>query len=162
VPNIPRSMTEVVRHDLERHNDNFRAFDRYRPRMRNSHLELADPGPEREILWHWSTAAMRLRPRRAWCIFQRSRYTIPSRIPILNCLYGPLQYPLLYPLGTRGWGDSMGCNWTQDQYKEILFNYTRFHTFSRLGSEWIYDLFSRIEDEHLGKNPEIAECNDRR
>jgi hypothetical protein len=66
-------------------------------------------------------------------------------------LYEPLQYPLLFPLGTRGWGeDLITQRWTQRKYyRARLLSERRFQTFSRLGCEYICDMFSRMEDERL-------------
>ena len=82
----------------------------------------------------------------------------PSFIPIFSRHYEPLQYPLLFPHGTLGWGLSSDANgelrkslpFTQREwYKNQLLTDDRFLMFGRLTSEYLCDMYSRIEEEHL-------------
>jgi len=69
-------------------------------------LSLADPGRGDEIAaLYYVGSAPAPSPRTLYV--QRSREPDGPRgirIPILHALYEPLQYPLLFPSGTRGWG----------------------------------------------------------
>ena len=81
---------------------------------------------------------------------QRAADATPSRISILHPLYEPLQYPLLFPHGTLGWGKRSMPAWSQiDYYKSRLLCENRFTIMSRLTCEYICDMYSRVEDERL-------------
>ncbi|KIJ30533.1 hypothetical protein M422DRAFT_267975 [Sphaerobolus stellatus SS14] len=87
----------------------------------------------------------------------------PSFISIYSHHYEPLQYPLLFPHGTPGWGlpwevngdtldpdEERGLGFTQmDWYWNHLLTDTRFLRFGCLISEYICDMYSRIEEQHL-------------
>ena len=82
----------------------------------------------------------------------------PSFIPIFSRHYEPLQYPLLFPQGTLGWGlipdqnDHLINNLSVTQrewYKNRLLTDDRFLLFGRLTSEYLCDMYSRIEEERL-------------
>ena len=83
----------------------------------------------------------------------------PSFISIFTPHYEALQYPLLFPHGTRGWGlvlssapdhhnhmiNITGFEW----YKGQILRKDRFLIFSRLCSEYLCNMYSRIEEERL-------------
>jgi hypothetical protein len=84
----------------------------------------------------------------------------PTFIPTFSRHYEPLQYPVLFPHGTPGWGltpdatDSFRLKntlpFTQRQwYRSLLLREPRFIDLGRLGSEYICDMYSRIEEERL-------------
>jgi hypothetical protein len=84
----------------------------------------------------------------------------PSFIPIFSRHYEPLQYPLLFPQGTPGWGlssdddnqlhNTLLSKFTQREwYKHRLLTDDRFLLFGRLTSEYLCDMYSRIEEECL-------------
>jgi hypothetical protein len=84
----------------------------------------------------------------------------PSFIPIFSRHYEPLQYPLLFPQGTPGWGlssdddnqlhNTLLSKFTQREwYKHRLLTDDRFLLFGRLTSEYLCDMYSRIEEERL-------------
>jgi hypothetical protein len=82
----------------------------------------------------------------------------PTFIPIFSQHYEPLQYPLLFPHGTPGWGlkeDDRGqlqktTPLMQRQwYCCRLLTEDRFLTFGRLASEYLCDMYSRVEEERL-------------
>jgi hypothetical protein len=82
----------------------------------------------------------------------------PSFIPIFSRHYESLQYPLLFPHGDLGWGlitDENGrlvnnLSLTQREwYKNRLLTDDRFLLFGRLTSEYLCDMYSRIEEERL-------------
>jgi Helitron helicase-like domain at N-terminus len=78
----------------------------------------------------------------------------PREVPVLSPYYEPLQYPLLFPHGTPGWGHNENGRrnrpFTQLQWYRCLFlSEPRFQILGRLGSEYAVDMFSRTEDERL-------------
>ena len=80
---------------------------------------------------------------------QESRF-----VPILSPQYEPLQYPLLFPHGTLGWGcignslRLLPCTQTH-WYRHLLPSERRFHVLGRLTCEYAVDMFSRAEEERL-------------
>jgi hypothetical protein len=100
-----------------------------------------DVSPRSIVIWHNSSNA-------------------PSFIPIFSRHYEPLQYPLLFPQGTVGWGlssdndqqlqNNMPFKITQREwYKNRLLTDDRFLLFGRLTSEYLCDMYSRVEEERL-------------
>lgn len=84
--------------------------------------------------------------------------TEPSFIPIFSRHYEPLQYPLLFPHGSPGWGLKEGNNGhltncvpltQREWYRSWLLSDTRFLTFGQLSCEYLCDMYSRIEEERL-------------
>jgi hypothetical protein len=70
-------------------------------------------------------------------VFFRKGGLQPRFVPILSCQYEPLQYPLLFPHGTPGWGvlessqKNLPC--TQIQWYRYLFlREPRMQIFGRL------------------------------
>jgi hypothetical protein len=82
----------------------------------------------------------------------------PSFIPIFSRHYEPLQYPLLFPHGDLGWGlicnddghlhDTLSLT-QREWYKTRLLTDDRFLLFGRLTSEYLCDMYSRIEEQRL-------------
>ena len=155
---VPLFMVDAVCEDLRESNYLYHAYERfasYEPHEHQAHMELslADPGRGDEIAaLYYVGSAPALSPRSLYV--QRSREPDGPRgirIPILHALYEPLQYPLLFPSGTRGWGlDMHEHGWMQHKYyKARLLTEPRFQQFSRLGCEYICDMFSRMEDQRL-------------
>jgi Helitron helicase-like domain at N-terminus len=88
---------------------------------------------------------------RSVCIW-KSGQRQPEFISILNEHYESLQYPLLFPHGTLGWGKRQHetAGWTQmEWYRYRLLTEPRFLNMGRLTCEYIVDMFSRMEDERL-------------
>ena len=86
----------------------------------------------------------------------------PSFVSIFTPHYEALQYPLLFPHGTRGWGLVLSSapdhhnhminvtGFTQREwYKGQILREDRFLIFGRLCSEYLCDMYSRIEEERL-------------
>jgi hypothetical protein len=94
-------------------------------------------------------------------VFFRSGADAPRYVHILSRHYEPLQYPLLFPHGTPGWGysstfpfpervregdgsDLFGdetCRYTQIQwYRHLLLTEPRFLTMGRLTCEYVVDM----------------------
>ncbi|KAI3551986.1 hypothetical protein CSPX01_00662 [Colletotrichum filicis] len=91
-------------------------------------------------------------------------------VHILSRHYEPLQYPLLFPHGTLGWGipaldeptlrrsgttgndtpAQQANGLTQLQwYRALLLSEARFLTFGRLACEYLVDMYSRLEETNL-------------
>ena len=82
---------------------------------------------------------------------------------IFSQLYEPLQYPLFYVHGTGGWHFELKSkSATQqkvsqtDYYRCLLLsqkengsNFNRFQLLGRLLNEWVLEMCSRMEDQHL-------------
>jgi hypothetical protein len=102
----------------------------------------------------------------------------PSFIPLLSKHYKPLQYPVLFPHGTPGWGlQTDGTGWTQNRYgltqtqfyRSRILTEPRFLQFGRVANEYFCDMWSRVQEENLSyiyqgraqqfrnQNPELAE-----
>ena len=116
---------------------------------------------------------MNVHPRKV--VFFRSGIDRPRYVHILSRHYEPLQYPLLFPHGTPGWGwsptfpfperqlggqdeerdglDLIGgptCRYTQIQwYRHLLLVEPRFLLLGRLTCEYVVDMYSRTEEERL-------------
>ncbi|KIJ40641.1 hypothetical protein M422DRAFT_109402, partial [Sphaerobolus stellatus SS14] len=87
----------------------------------------------------------------------------PSFMSIYSWHYEPLQFPLLFPHGTLGWGlpnsaanlnldadDENVLGFTQMQwYRNLLLTDDRFLRLGRLTSEYLCDMYSRIEEQRL-------------
>lgn len=82
---------------------------------------------------------------------------LPTFVPILSRHYEPLQYPLLFPHGTPGWGLTeqdglfMPPNKISQRlwYKAHLLTDPRFLHFGRLTCEYVCDMYSRVEEQRL-------------
>jgi len=78
----------------------------------------------------------------------------PQQVPVLSPYYEPLQYPLLFPHGTTGWGHrdngqrNRPCTQLQ-WYRSLFLTEPRFRILGRLAGEYAVDMFSRTEDERL-------------
>jgi len=168
--NIPLAIVNGVRQDLFSVNrlvSTYRNFAQFSPQSPTAYIELADPGPGEEIAALYRIGDAPVASGRDLYV-QCAADVAPSRISILHPLYEPLQYPLLFPHGTLGWGKP---GWSQiNYYKMQLLCEIRFGIMSRLTCEYICDMYSRVEDERLefikiGKQNEallFANCNHRR
>jgi len=79
-------------------------------------------------------------PRKVY--IQRASDITPARINILHPLYEPLQYLLLFPHGTEGWGIHLkesDPRWhsVNTYYEHRLLTETRFQALGRLGCEYM-------------------------
>ncbi|KZT44709.1 hypothetical protein CALCODRAFT_489134, partial [Calocera cornea HHB12733] len=86
----------------------------------------------------------------------------PSFISLFSRHYEPLQYPLLFPHGTPGWGLLEEEQWqpgprgqyphylTQLKwYRLCLLREERFLRFGRLTNEYLCDMYSRVQEQDL-------------
>ena len=120
-----------------------------------SALELRDfsaAGELGAILHVANTTSVNPRNIMIW----NNRNERPSFIPLFSKHYEPLQYPLLFPHGTPGWGlntqDDEDSDWeaTQRQYYRYrLLTKEHFSAFGRLASEYACDMYSRLEESRL-------------
>lgn len=115
-------------------------------------LMIQDAGNGHEIaaLYHVGNSPMPS-PRNVY--IRCASDAMPLHINILNSLYEPLQYPLLFPHGSEGWGLHLresDSRWTQrEYYKFRLLTESRFCQLAHLGCKYMCDMFSRMEDECL-------------
>ena len=120
-------------------------------------LELTDVGQNGDFaaILHASNSTS-ITPR-AIVVWRHSKNE-PTFVPIYSRHYEPLQYPVLFPHGTPGWGltessngDSRNtlfltqCEW----YRSRILTDERFITFGRLTCEYVCDMYSRVEEERL-------------
>ena len=92
-------------------------------------------------------------PRKAsiWKVNERE----PQFIDILDPIYEPLQYPIVFPYGTAGWHVGMtgqsGRKLSQTKYYRqwMLCGDDRMRRLGRLGQEVYVDGYSRIQEEKL-------------
>lgn len=149
---LPRGILASVRSDIQSVNplyQIYRGFRDYEPNAPEAYIALPDVPNLTEIgaMYHTGNAPQ---PGNRTIYTQRKADSVPTRIPITHRLYEPLQYPLLFPHGTPGWGRAMVPKWTQiNYYKARLLTESRFHDFRRLACEYICDMYSRVEDERL-------------
>jgi hypothetical protein len=82
----------------------------------------------------------------------------PTFISIYSRCYEPLRYLILFPYGTASWGLSDTNNRQQintipftqrEWYRACIFTEPRFLIFGRLACEYLCDMYSRVEEEHL-------------
>jgi len=86
-------------------------------------LSLADPGHGDEIAAMYAVGSAPAPSSRTLYVQCASLDNEPRAlcIPILHALYEPLEYPLLFPQGTRGWGiDMIPQGWTQYEHLPLL------------------------------------------
>jgi hypothetical protein len=156
---VPAEWTRALNDDLETVNRYAHDFRRF-PELSNAEpcaLELSDVGQNGDfaVLMHAANSTS-INPRSV--VVWQNRDAQPTFMPIYSRHYEPLQYPLLFPHGTLGWGlteTSSGqylntLSLTQREwYRSRLLSDKRFLTFGRLSCEYICDMYSRVEEERL-------------
>jgi len=152
--NVPCAWTNAVKAELYRCNpyvQHLRQFNSL-PDSATTGLELGEfsSGGDFAAIMHAANSTA-IEPRNI--VIWRNRDAQPTFVPILSRHYEPLQYPLLFPHGSPGWGLTNGINTlglTQRQwYKSRILSDDRFLTFGRLSCEYFCDMYSRIEEQHL-------------
>lgn len=153
--------TRAVKEDLDTFNPYVHHLRRFHehPSEATTRLELSDvsTGGDFAAIMHANNSTQ-VRPRSI--LIWRNSESEPTFVPIFSRHYEPLQYPLLFPHGTLGWGLSSNpdnpdhlirsTELTQREwYKGRLLTDDRFLTFGRLTSEYLCDMYSRIEEERL-------------
>ena len=120
-------------------------------------LELTDVGQNGDFaaILHASNSTS-ITPR-AIVVWRHSEAE-PSFVPIYSRHYEPLQYPLLFPHGTPGWGLTETANGQlrntvtltqREWYRSRILTDQRFITFGRVTCEYLCDMYSRVEEERL-------------
>ncbi|KAJ6038801.1 hypothetical protein N7460_007518 [Penicillium canescens] len=116
-------------------------------------VELSIPPAGGELAAVITTENLRrVAPRQV--VFYRKGGQQPRFVPTLSCQYEPLQYPLLFPHGTRGWGfldesrKNIPCTLIQ-WYRHLFLGEPRMRIYGRLACEYAVDMFSRTEEERL-------------
>jgi hypothetical protein len=156
---VPRNWTCMVRRDLHTVNPYVHQLQQFRniSEERPSALEIRDVssnGDFAAIMHAANSTAVRPRSILIWRNSERQ----PSFVSIFTRHYEPLQYPLLFPHGNQGWGltandqnnltNTLGFT-QREWYKGRILMDDRFITFGRLCSEYLCDMYSRIEEERL-------------
>jgi hypothetical protein len=156
---VPPRWIQALKNDLDDHNpyvshlQAFKSVDDAAPAA----LELCDVSSNGDFaaVMH-PPVSTRFKPR-SILVWHNNREQ-PKFISIFSRHYEPLQYPLLFPHGSPGWGlteDPSGkltrsLPFTQRLwYRGRLLTDDRFITFGRLTSEYLCDMYSRIEEERL-------------
>lgn len=163
---VPLSWVEAVRSDLNdvnpylAHVRNFTDTCNQNQNMPDATLELLDDTSSADFaaVIHASNST-RVQPRSI--LIWNKTDNDPTFVPIFNRHYEPLQYPLLFPHGTPGWGLPSNPTDTNQRtnklpmsqrlwYKGHLLTDDRYLSFGRLTCEYLCDMYSRIEEERLG------------
>jgi hypothetical protein len=141
-----------VRDDIQQHNpyyDHYRNFATFLPEREDVYMALAHENPSHDIVAMYHTGFAPQCSHRTVYV-QRAADSAAQQIHILNPLYEPLQYPLLFPHGSLGWGTDIRYQCSQiTYYKYLLLTEPRFRWMSRLGCKWICDMYSCTMDERL-------------
>jgi hypothetical protein len=156
---VPAEWSEAVAEDLDAVNPYLHHLRRFAsvPSSGTSALQISEFGSNGDFAAVMHAANSTAISPRAIVIW-RNRDAAPSFVPIYSRHYEPLQFPLLFPHGTPGWGlqDNGGphlvnlLSLTQREwYKNRLLTDSRFSIFGRLTCEYLCDMYSRIEEEHL-------------
>ena len=159
--NVHPAWTQGVRADLTMVNpyvSHLRQFADAYHEEDSAVLELLDPPPSADFaaIMHANNSTL-IRPR-SILIWNKTELE-PSFIPYFSRHYEPLQYPLLFPHGTLGWGlafDSDTGHYIanmklsqREWYKGHLLTDHRFLSFGCLTCEYLCDMYSRIEEQRL-------------
>ena len=90
-----------------------------------------------------------IKPRSVY-IHRKATGAMAEEVSILSSHYEPLQYPLLFPHGTPGWSPNLQPKISQiTWYRFRLLSESRFCDLGCLGNEYLMDMYSRVEEEHL-------------
>lgn len=159
---VPSRWINAVAADLNHINPYVHHLQRFRDVTDSgpSALELSDfsaDGDFAAIMHASNTTTVKPRGILIW----KNSDQRPQFVPLFSRHYEPLQYPLLFPHGTPGWGLSDSQNgdlvpvqnvpFTQRVwYRCRLITEDRFLTFGRLTCEYICDMYSRVEEQRLG------------
>jgi hypothetical protein len=155
---VPLQWVNAVNADLRRHNPYVSMLLPFHdiPAAETCALELTEPSSNGDFAAVMHAANSTTIDPRNILIWQSGHHQ-PSFVPILSRHYEPLQYPLLFPHGTPGWGlierdgrllpvnDMSQRLW----YKSLLLSDSRFLHFGRLTCEYVCDMYSRIEEQRL-------------
>jgi hypothetical protein len=157
---VPVDWTRAVEKDLNevnpyvRHLRRFPTTDTERPTRALILSDVSSNGDFAAIFHADNSTSIKPRTVVVW----QNNDAEPTFVPIYSRHYEPLQYPLLFPHGSAGWGlseDDSGrlidcLPLTQREwYRSRLLTDNRFQTFGRVSCEYMCDMYSRIEEERL-------------
>lgn len=155
--NVPQDVVPVVRSFLSAVNPYVRclshAISQTNEQATPLAIELCVPPAGGELAAVINTESLRQISARKIVFFRKGDLQ-PRFVPILSCQYEPLQYPLLFPHGTSGWGfrapsqKNLPCSQIQ-WYRHLFLTEPRLQIFGRLACEYAVDMFSRTEEERL-------------
>lgn len=156
---VPHQWTSAVDAALQNVNPYLTQLRRFStlPSEQPTALELSDVSSHGDFAAVLHAANSTAIDRRSIVIW-RNRDAQPTFVPIYSRHYEPLQYPVLFPHGSPGWGLKHTATGhltnclplTQRQwYRSRLLTDDRFLTFGRLACEYVCDMYSRIEEERL-------------
>ena len=157
--NVPYQWTSALDSALQEINPYVHQLRRFStlPTEASSALELSDVsanGDFAAVLHAANSTAVDPRAIVIW----HNHNSEPSFIPIFSRHYEPLQYPLLFPHSSPGWGLKEGNNshltncvplTQREWYRSRLLSDTHFLTFGQLSCEYLCDMYFRIEEERL-------------
>jgi Helitron helicase-like domain at N-terminus len=157
--NVPNDWTSAIDNALQSVNPYVRSLRRFSslPSGTTNALELSDVGSNGDFaaILHAGNSS-NIQPRSV--VIWQNRAADPTFISIYSRHYEPLQYPVLFPHGTPGWGLSETATGqqintlplTQRQwYRARVLTEPRFLIFGRLACEYLCDMYSRVEEERL-------------
>jgi hypothetical protein len=164
---VPTYLIEAFRNALIKHNPYYRLLGHFRKFYPNqpAFLQLKDHAADGEIgaIMRMTTSSIDVEPRSVYVY--RDANTGPKPISILSSHYEPLQYPLLFFYGEEGWHPKNTKEFTQLRWyrARLLQQANHFTAFSRLQSEYICDMYSRVEDQCLdyikkARNKQLADA----
>jgi Helitron helicase-like domain at N-terminus len=155
---VPNDWVDAVKTDLDRCNPYVHHLQQFHeiPDTVSTSLELSDfsSGGDFAAIMHAANSTT-VTPRSI--LIRKNIDIAPTFIPIFNRHYEPLQYPVLFPHGSPGWGlkndgdkQVKAVPYSQRVwYRTRLLTDDRFLFFGRLTSEYLCDMYSRIEEEKL-------------
>ena len=157
--NVPSDWIRALNDDLQDVNPYVRDLRQLHslPESEPCALELSDIGQNGDFaaILHASNSTS-ITPH-AIVVWRHSKNE-PTFVPIYSRHYEPLQYPVLFPHGTAGWGLTETPNGgsrntisltQREWYRSRILTDQRFITFGRLTCEYVCDMYSCVEEERL-------------
>ena len=156
---VPNDWTSAVDNALQTVNpyvQSLRRFSSLAGEGTNA-LEISDIGSNGDFaaIFHAGNTS-NVQPRSV--VIWQNNAAHPTFISIYSRHYEPLQYPILFPHGTAGWGLSDTNNGQQintlpltqrEWYCACILTEPRFLIFGRLACKYLCDMYSQVEEEHL-------------
>ncbi len=120
----------------------------------NLHVQWKDESSEIGAVFHHPDVGPAAAGRTV--IFWKRSELRPTFVSPLNPLYEPLQHPLFFPHGSAGWHiDLISLNPPHknisqiEYYRQRILTDARFGMLGRLLNEYLVDMFSSMEENHL-------------
>jgi hypothetical protein len=134
---VPQQWTCTVKTDLDNINPYVRTLQHFDvdSSANLSALELTDISVNGDFaaIMHASNSTM-VKPR--GILIQNRSSTEPTFLPIFNCHYEALQYPLLFPHGTPGWGLNTATDGDQYTTRAVPFTQRVWYRCRLLTEDW--------------------------